>query len=141
MVLWLLRTLALRIVYQRTEEPRVRYQWRQALGYVTLALGLLIVGRIWYRGFESLATFLGLLSAGLAVALSDLVAGVAGWFFILSRRPFRVGDRVQIGDDRGDVIDIDVFQTTLLEIGNWVDAEQSTGRMIHIPNSTRLVVQ
>jgi small-conductance mechanosensitive channel len=50
------------------------------------------------------------------------------------RRPFGVGDRIQIGDDAGDVIDLRVFQFTLMEIGNWVDADQSTGRIIHIPN-------
>ena len=54
--------------------------------------------------------------------------------WIVIRKPFAVGDRVQIGDDRGDIIDIRLFQFTILEIGNRIDAEQSTGRIIHIPN-------
>jgi small-conductance mechanosensitive channel len=50
------------------------------------------------------------------------------------RKPLKVGDRVQIGDVTGDVIDIRIFQFSVIEIGNWVDADQSTGRIIHIPN-------
>ena len=52
------------------------------------------------------------------------------------RKPLKVGDRVQIGDVTGDVIDIRIFQFSVIEIGNWVDADQSTGRIIHIPNGT-----
>ncbi|MBN2316286.1 MAG: mechanosensitive ion channel family protein [Sedimentisphaerales bacterium] len=51
------------------------------------------------------------------------------------RRPFQVGDRIELGEVKGDVIDIRLFQTTLLEIGNWVEADQSTGRIVHVPNS------
>lgn len=46
----------------------------------------------------------------------------------------QVGDRIEIAQHAGDVIDVRIFQFTLLEIGNWVDADQSTGRMIHVPN-------
>jgi len=66
--------------------------------------------------------------------LKDLLVNLAGWIFIIWRKPFEVGDRIQIGNQSGDVIDIRIFQFTLMEIGNWVDADQSTGRVIHIPN-------
>jgi len=79
--------------------------------------------------------FLGLLSAGLAIALKDLVADLAGWFFILWRKPFDLGDRIQVGAHAGDVVDIRIFAFTIMEIGNWVAADQSTGRMIHVPNA------
>jgi small-conductance mechanosensitive channel len=59
---------------------------------------------------------------------------MVSWAFILIRQPFKVGDRIQIGKVAGDVIDIRLFQFSIMEIGNWVDAEQSTGRIIHIPN-------
>ena len=58
----------------------------------------------------------------------------AGWMFILWRQPFGLGDRIQIGEARGDVIDIRLFRFSLMEIGNWVHADQSTGRVVHIPN-------
>ena len=57
-----------------------------------------------------------------------------GLGFIIWRHPFRVGDRIQVGDQAGDVIDLRIFQFSLMEIGNWVAADQSTGRIIHVPN-------
>ncbi len=133
-IFWASRWLALRFVYARVQDPRVLYQWRKGISYAAFALGFLVVGRIWSPGFESISTFLGLLSAGLAIALQDPIVNLAGWLFIVWRQPFQVGDRIQIGEHRGDVIDVRVFQFTLLEVGNWVDADQSTGRIIHIPN-------
>jgi small-conductance mechanosensitive channel len=102
--------------------------------YTVSILALFLVGRIWFTGFRSIATFLGLVGAGIAIALKDPLTNLAGWLFILWRRPFRVGDRIQLGNDAGDVIDQRLFQFTLLEIGNWIDADQSTGRLVHIPN-------
>ena len=133
-LLGVLRRLAQRVVHQRTEDVKLRYRWTISLTYTAVVIGFLVVGRVWYQGIASIATFLGLLSAGLAIAFKDILVDLAGWAFILWRRPFEVGDRIQIGDHRGDVIDLRIFQFTLLEIGNWVDAEQSTGRVIHVPN-------
>jgi small-conductance mechanosensitive channel len=135
LILWILRVVVLRIVWKKTEDAQLRYRWRKWLTYILVFLGFIFVGRVWFAGIESIATYLGLLSAGLAIALKDLVAGIAGWFFILWRKPFSTGDRIQIGNHRGDVVDIRLFKFSLMEIGNWVDAEQSTGRIMHIPNA------
>ncbi len=134
LLLWALRLLVNYLIARRTEDIRVRYQWRKAISYGTMVVGIFLVGRIWLEGIQSIATYLGLVSAGIAIALQDPLKNLAGWMFILWRRPFEVGDRVQVGDIAGDVIDLRIFQFTLMEIGNWVAAEQSTGRVIHIPN-------
>ena len=134
LILWLLRTLVMSIVLRRTEDVRLRYRWRKTSKSIAVVLGLVLVGRVWFEGIQSLATFLGLVAAGLTIALKDLVTAIAGWFFIIWRRPFNVGDRIQIGQNAGDVIDVSIFKFTLMEIGNWVDADQSTGRVLHIPN-------
>lgn len=134
LLLWLIRILAGRLVFRKVSDVRNQYRWRKGINYVTFWLGFALVAALWFQAFHSVGTFLGLLSAGLTIALRDLVAGAAGWLFILWRRPFEVGDRIQIGEHRGDVIDLRVFQFTLLEIGNWVDSDQSTGRIIHVPN-------
>jgi len=134
-VLWLVRRLVLRVANRRIEDPRARYQWSKSSGYLGFILGLLLLGQIWLEAVRNIGTFLGLLSAGLAIALRDLVANTAGWAFIILRQPFTVGDRIQVGEHQGDVVDIRLFQFTLLEIGGWVQADQSTGRVIHVPNS------
>jgi small-conductance mechanosensitive channel len=134
LILWAIRRIVLWILWRRVQDVRQRYRWQKITAYIVVPIGILIVGRIWFEGFSSIATFLGLVSAGIAISLKDLLVNLAGWGFILWRRPLEVGDRIQIGEHHGDVIDIRIFQFTLLEIGNWVDADQSTGRVIHIPN-------
>ncbi|MFH2037644.1 MAG: mechanosensitive ion channel family protein [Candidatus Zixiibacteriota bacterium] len=134
LVLGAMRFVALRVVYRKTEDIKIRYNWRKSATYITVIIGFLILGRVWFAGFQSIATYLGLVSAGIAIALKDPLVNLAAWAFIIWRRPFTVGDRIEIGGSRGDVIDLRIFQFTLMEIGNWVDADQSTGRVIRIPN-------
>lgn len=124
----------LALVRQRFEDEEIRYRWAKISGNVAFVVAALFLVQIWFTALQSLGTFLGLLSAGLAIALRDLVADLAGWMFIAWRRPFDVGDRIQIGPHAGDVVDRRLFQFTLMEIGNWVNADQSTGRLIHVPN-------
>ncbi|MFW6079059.1 MAG: mechanosensitive ion channel family protein [Gemmatimonadota bacterium] len=132
--IWVGRLLLLRLVRTQTADVRLRYRWRKFSAYGAVILGVILLGRVWFEGFPRILTFLGLLSAGIAIALRDMFVSLAGWVFILSRRPFVVGDRIQIGEHAGDVIDLRIFQFSLLEIGNWVGADQSTGRVIHVPN-------
>ena len=134
LTLWLLRLLVTWYASRRTEDVRVRYRWRKATAYVAVALGALLIGVVWLENIQSMAVYLGLVSAGIAIALKDPLTNLFGWVFILWRRPFVVGDRIQIGQHAGDVIDLRIFQFTILEIGHWVDADQSTGRIIHVPN-------
>jgi len=98
--LWLLERLVLAIVYRRFTDPWTRYRWRKSVTYLFLAVAVLVIGREWLEGFTSLATFLGLVSAGVAIALKDPLANLAGWAFIIWSRPFEVGDRVEIAKHR-----------------------------------------
>ena len=134
-VLAVLRAVFGWIVDRRTANVRLRYRAKKLATYTATTLGILLVGPIWFSGFSNVSTFLGLLTAGVAIALKDMLASIAGWFYILARKPFEVGDRIAIGEHAGDVIDQRLFRFTMLEIGNWVDADQSTGRVIHVPNS------
>jgi small-conductance mechanosensitive channel len=109
LILWLLQTLVMSIVVRRVEDVRLRYRWRKTSKSVAAALGVVLVGRVWFEGIQSLATFLGLVAAGLTIVLKDVVTAIAGWFFIIWRRPFNVGDRIQIGQHAGDVIDVRIF--------------------------------
>jgi len=135
-ILGAIRFIILKLVWRFTEEPKSRYQWKRSVSFIVGTLTVILVGSVWIKAIGQFGAFLGLLTAGLAIALKDPLTNIAGYVFILTRKPFSIGDRVQIGEHAGDVIDIRLFQFTLLEIGNWVDADQSTGRIIHIPNGT-----
>jgi small-conductance mechanosensitive channel len=134
LALWLLRLLTIFLVDRRARDDGLRYRWRKTSTYLAVPLGIFLLFRIWIETLQPLATFLGLVSAGVAVALRDPLVNLAGWTFILWRRPFEVGDRIQIGEYAGDVVDLRIFQFTVLEIGGWVGADQSTGRILHVPN-------
>src|SRR2546426_2211538 len=131
--LWLVHRIALGLVYRRVRDPWGRYRWRKGLTYVLVAAGVVIVGRMWIPGVQALATFLGLLSAGLAIALKDPVADLAGWAFIIWRRPFEVGDRIQIGLHAGDVIDLGHFRFPPNGLGPWEIRAHPPGRSFHFP--------
>lgn len=130
----MLRMVLLKILWRNTEDVKLRYKWKKVLTYILAIIVLLLLAQVWFEGFRNMGTYIGLLSAGIAIALKDMVTNIAAWMFIIVRRPIKVGDRIEIGSVKGDVIDVRIFQFTLLEIGNWVDADQSTGRIIHVPN-------
>jgi len=134
LIFWLLNIVIRKIIFKNIKDIKVRYRWKKISGYFIIVIGAIFISRIWYEGVQSLATYFGLLSAGIAIALKDLIANIAGWIYIISRRPFEVGDRIQLGENAGDIIDQSIFEFSILEIGNWVDADQSTGRIVHIPN-------
>ncbi len=129
-----LRWVVLRIVHRRVKDENVWYRTRKIATYVAFVLIVLTLVRIWVGVFGDIATFLGLVSAGIAVGLSDVLKDMAGWVYIIARRPFRVGDRIETKDLSGDVIDIRLFRFTIMEIGNWVYGDHSTGRIVHVPN-------
>lgn len=135
LVLSVIRYLLNLVIRKRVVEARRVYGYRRSVLYAYTFLLIVFIGPIWIKGLSSLTTILGLASAGVAVAMHDSIANIAGWLFILWRKPFRIGDRIQIGETSGDVIDIRFFQFSMVETGNWVDADQSTGRIVHVPNS------
>lgn len=133
-VLTLVRYLSLAFVYKRSDNVRYQYVAKKYISYAVTFVGIFLIGRLWVDGFHSLATFLGLLSAGIAISLKDIILDLAGWLYLAARKPFELGDRIEIGNLQGDVIDKRVLKFSVMEIGNWVDADQSTGRVVHVPN-------
>jgi small-conductance mechanosensitive channel len=116
-------------------ESRSRYAVRKAINLTLTVVVFVALVVVWTDGGQGIATYLAILSAGIAVSLGAPLANLAAWLFIVARQPFRLGDRIEINGQRGDIVDISAFQFSLVEIGNWVDADQSTGRLVHIPNA------
>jgi small-conductance mechanosensitive channel len=132
--LFVARRAILFVLTRRIEDTYRHYIAVKTINYLLGLIALLALLRIWLGGLTGLAASIGIISAGLAIALHAPLTNLAGWIFLTVRRPFTIGDRVQIGDCAGDVIDLRLFAFSLIEIGNWVDADQSTGRILHIPN-------
>lgn len=134
-MLWVVQRLVNRTIIRVQNNLEQRYNWRKTASYSIYTTGTIAIALVWSNHFGDFATFLGLLSAGLAIAFKDPITNVAGWYFIILQKPFKVGDRIEVNDIIGDVVDINLFQFSLIEIGNWVAEEQSTGRIIHMPNA------
>lgn len=112
-----------------------QYNFRRTTYIVLGLICFFLLLKIWLNQTANFSTYLGLLSAGLAIALQDVITSIAGWVYILTVKPLSVGNRIQIGDKTGDITDIKFLQFSLLETGNWVDADQPTGRILYFPNS------
>jgi len=133
-VVLVLRRLARRLAARNVDDSDSVYRANKIINYMVTTIFLVTVAFIWIDAFDDLSTYLGLVSAGIAIALSDLLKNMAGWAFIMSRRPLQVGDRIEIDGYKGDVVDVRLFRFSLMEIEGWVGAEQSTGRLVHVPN-------
>jgi small-conductance mechanosensitive channel len=128
--------LVISLINRQVRDLRRRHSARKIALYTTVMTILVLAMVFWLEAVASFAVAISIVGAGLVVALQDVIVCFAGWLLIIFKRPFSVGDRVEIGSVKGDVIDVRMFQTALLEVGNWVGAEQSTGRVVHIPNSS-----
>ena len=115
-----------------------RYRVRKFVVFCGYLAILLFLALLFEDRLGRLSFALGVAGAGVAVALQDVLASIAGAFAIGFSKLYTVGDRVQIGDTRGDVIDIGLLRTTLMETGNWVSKDLYNGRIARIPNSTVL---
>jgi small-conductance mechanosensitive channel len=115
-----------------------RYKVRKFVVFCGYLAILLFLAILFEDRLGRLSFALGVAGAGVAVALQDVLASIAGAFSIGFSKLYTVGDRVQIGDIRGDVIDIGLLRTTLMETGNWVSKDLYNGRIARIPNSTVL---
>jgi small-conductance mechanosensitive channel len=115
-----------------------RYRVRKFVVFSGYIVILLFISILFEDRLGRLSFALGVAGAGVAVALQDVLASIAGAFSIGFSKLYTVGDRVQIGDTRGDVIDIGLLRTTLMEVGSWVGRDLYSGRIVRIPNNTVL---
>lgn len=108
---------------------------RRLGSYSTILLIFIILITFFLEDLKAIATIMGIVGAAVVIALQDMCSAFAGWFVIISSRKIRVGDRVEINGVRGEVIDIQILRTTLVELNNWLDVDETTGRMLIIPNN------
>jgi small-conductance mechanosensitive channel len=122
------------LISRRVSTARDRYTLRKTASILITVLALASLIAIWFERTSTLFIAYGIFSAGVAIALQDVLRNIAGGILLIVAKPFKAGDRIEVGDSVGDVLDIGNFSTTIMEIREWVDADQYTGRLITIPN-------
>ncbi|MBE0524803.1 MAG: mechanosensitive ion channel, partial [Methanosarcinales archaeon] len=132
---YLLNIIIATLIKRRIQDVKQRYSLRKTIStLISIATaGILIT--VWFRETTSLIVAYGIISAGIAIALQDLLKSVAGGVIIFISGSFKAGDRIQVGNEIGDVLDIKIFYTSLMEIREWIDGDQYSGRIIQLPNS------
>ncbi|HZC38262.1 MAG TPA: mechanosensitive ion channel domain-containing protein, partial [Sphingomicrobium sp.] len=121
-------------VMRYIQDPRRRYQFLLLRKIALWSLVVLIVGFAFASELGSVVTFAGLITAGIAVAMQSVLVSIVGYFFLIGKYGIRVGDRVQIGDVLGEVIDLGLVRMHLMELGGH-GSTGPTGRVVAFPNS------
>jgi len=125
------RMVLLRLIF-KNEELFLAYRLARYIGVVA-AVGVICL--FLFDDLSMVAATLGVVSAALVISLQDVCTSVFGWFVIMLGGKFGIGDRLEIDGTRGDVIDIQLLRTTLLEVNGWLGIDQPTGRVIVVPNN------
>ena len=123
-----------KLLRSRIPDPSHVHTLRMLVRNTVLFVGAALILLVWLGMGSSFTVAMGILGAGIAFASQEVIGSFAGYINIVSGRLFRIGDRVRIGDVVGDVLDITLLRTTVMEIGEWVRADQYTGRVVSIAN-------
>lgn len=121
-------------VTKRIKDNRRKFELRKVISIINAVVVIAIVITVWIPNPETILVAYGLIAAAIAIALQDIFKNLAGGIILLITRTYAVGDRIQINTTYGDVIDIGIFYTTLLETREWIEGDQVTGRLVVIPN-------
>lgn len=124
-----------RSLAHRIRHPDTRYRVRKLITFAGYLAGILFITTVFSDRLGGLTVAIGVAGAGVAFALQEVIASVAGWVTVSLGHFYQIGDRVKLGGIMGDVIDIGVLRTTLMECGEWVNADLYNGCIVRIANS------
>ena len=125
-----------KLAKKRIENIGIRYKAQKGieiLGYILIAILLLVTFTL--DSVKDYTIIIGLFTAGLTFTLQELILSIAGSFYIFFVRVYKPGDRIEMNNIKGDVIDIDSIYTTIMEMGEWVNSDNYSGRIVKISNA------
>jgi small-conductance mechanosensitive channel len=135
-LIWIVYRIARGVLQARIKDKIQMHTLRMLVRNAFLLAGAVLVLIIWLGVGSNFTVAMGILGAGIAFASQEVIGSFAGYLNIVTGSLYRISDRVRIGDVMGDVIDIDILRTTVMEIGEWVQADQYTGRIVTVANRT-----
>jgi hypothetical protein len=135
LAIYLVGRLIDRYFIELSHDKRRLVTLRAVVWFAAQAVGVLLTAFVLFGMPSQTPTVLGLAGAGLTVALKDFIVGFVGWFVLMGRNGIRIGDWVEINGVGGEVVEISLLRTTLLETDNWTDSGHPTGRKVTFMNS------
>ncbi len=136
-VILLIGAVIEKLIDSYTETEGVRYNLLRITRFLSVVFSLIVAASFLFQNLYAAAVSFGLISLVLGFALQNPITSFIAWVYIVFRRPYRVGDRIQLEGMRGDVVEIGYLDTTLEECsGNYLNNDRKSGRLVHFPNST-----
>lgn len=133
--IWIIVKVVQKNLFSKIKDNDNRYRAMKFGSFIGYFLTILLVTIVFSDKLGGLTVAFGVAGAGIAFALQEVIASFAGWLAIMFGGFYKSGDRVQLGGIKGDVIDIGVLRTTIMETGQWVDGDLYNGRIVLIANS------
>ncbi len=134
-IIWIFIKAIQRSLFSKIKDNDNRYRAKKFSSFIGYFLTLVLITVVFSDKLGGLTVALGVAGAGIAFALQEVIASFAGWLAIMFGGFYKTGDRVQLGGIKGDVMDIGVLRTTIMETGQWVDGDLYNGRIVLIANS------
>ncbi len=134
-IIWLIIKALQKNLFSRIKDNENRYRAKKFSSFAGYLLTIVLITIVYSNKLGGVTVALGVAGAGIAFALQEVIASFAGWLAIMFGGFYKTGDRVQLGGIKGDVMDIGVLRTTIMETGQWVDGDLYNGRIVLIANS------
>jgi small-conductance mechanosensitive channel len=128
------RRAATNVLRTQIQDPSHIHTLRMLIRNAVFFAGATVILLIWLGVGGNFAVFIGILGAGIAFAAQEVIGSFVGYLSIVSGQLFRIGDRIRMGSVVGDVLDIGLLRTMVMEMGEWVKADQYTGRIVSVAN-------
>lgn len=134
-IIWIIVKSIQRNFLAKIKDNDNRYRAKKFIGFIGFILTIILISIVYSDKLGGLTFAFGVAGAGIAFALQEVIASFAGWLAIMFGGFYKTGDRVQLGGIKGDVMDIGVLRTTIMETGQWVDGDLYNGRIVLVANS------
>lgn len=134
-IIWLVIQTIQKKLFSKIKDNDNKFKAKKFGSFIGYFLTIVLITVVYSDKLAGLTVALGVAGAGIAFALQEVIASFAGWLAIMFGDFYKAGDRVQLGGIKGDVMDIGVLRTTIMETGQWVDGDLYNGRIVLIANS------
>jgi len=134
-IIWIIIKWIQRRLFTKIQDNENRYKAKKVSTFLGYIFTIILLTVVFSDKLGGLTVALGVAGAGVAFALQEVIASFAGWIAIMFGSFYKTGDRVQLGGIKGDVMDIGVLRTTVMETGEWVNGDLYNGRIVFIANS------
>jgi small-conductance mechanosensitive channel len=134
-IIWTIVKALQKKIIPKIKDSNNRFRAKKIGSFAGYLLTIVLLAIVYSDKLGGLTVALGVAGAGIAFALQEVIVSFAGWIALMLINMYKIGDRIQLAGVKGDVMDIGVLRTSIMELGQWVDGDLYTGRIVTVANS------